>query len=230
MKNVNAVFQKQIKDTLKNKEIFIQFVLFPVMAAVMKNMVKVEGMPENYFVNLFAAMYTGMAPLVAMAAVIAEEKEKNTLRVLMMSGVKPWEYLLGAGSYIWAACMLGAFAFGLLGEYQKGALGAFVLVMGTGILVSVFLGAAIGTISRGQMMATSLTVPVMLVLSFLPMIASFNEKVSAAAKFIYSQQISLLLGKVGSLHLGFENIFIIGANMAAALLVFGYAYKKCGLA
>lgn len=230
MKNINAVFQKQVKDTLKNKEIFIQFVLFPVMAAVMKNMVKVEGMPENFFVNMFAAMYTGMAPLVAMAAVIAEEKEKNTLRALMMSGVKPWEYLLGVGSYIWMACMLGAFAFGLLGEYPKGALAAFVGVMGTGILVSVIIGAAIGTISRGQMMATSLMVPVMLVCSFLPMIASFNQKISAVAKLLYSQQISLLLGEVGNLHIGFETVFVICANMATALLVFGYAYKRCGLA
>ena len=86
----------------------IQFIMFPLLALVMSQTITIEGMPENFFVNLFATMYIGMAPLTSIAAVIAEEKERNTLRVLMMSNVKPYEYLLGVGSYIWFACMLGA--------------------------------------------------------------------------------------------------------------------------
>ena len=82
--------------------------MFPLLALVMSQTITIEGMPENFFVNLFATMYIGMAPLTSIAAVIAEEKERNTLRVLMMSNVKPYEYLLGVGSYIWFACMLGA--------------------------------------------------------------------------------------------------------------------------
>ena len=77
MNNVAAIFKKQIKDTLKNKTILIQFILFPMLTLLMSRTVRVEGMPENFFVNLFAAMYIGMAPLTSMAAVIAEEKEKK---------------------------------------------------------------------------------------------------------------------------------------------------------
>lgn len=32
MKNIKAVFMKQILDTLKNKTVFIQFLMFPVIA------------------------------------------------------------------------------------------------------------------------------------------------------------------------------------------------------
>lgn len=77
-----AIFWKLLKDTLKNKTILIQFVMFPFMTVIMENAITIEGMPEHYFANLFAVMYVGMAPLTCAASIISEEKEKNTLRVL----------------------------------------------------------------------------------------------------------------------------------------------------
>ena len=98
--HIKAILWKQIKDTMKNKTILIQFVMFPVMTIIMEHTIKLQGMPEHFFANLFAVMYIGMAPLTSIAAVIAEEKEKNTLRVLQMSNVKGTEYLLGNLIYI----------------------------------------------------------------------------------------------------------------------------------
>lgn len=230
MGNVAAIFQKQIKDTFKNKEVLIQFVMFPIMALIMENLVKVEGLPKNYFVNMFSSMYVGMAPLVSIAAVIAEEKEKNTLRVLMMSGVKSWEYLLGIGSYIWTVCMAGALVLGMAGSYRGCELATFLMIMTVGILASMLIGAAIGTWSQNQMMATSLTVPVMLVFAFLPMIATFNENIKKIAKVAYSEQIGILIGRIGTFSVSFENVLVIGMNMLIAILLFRYAYRKCGFA
>ena len=118
MKNMIAVFKKQIKDTLRNKTILIQFLMFPAMTLIMSHTVRLPDMPENFFVNLFASMYIGMAPLTSMSAVISEEKEKNTLRVLIMSNVKPYEYLLGVGSYVWLACMVGSMVICAAGHYH----------------------------------------------------------------------------------------------------------------
>ena len=230
MRNVAAIFQKQIKDTFKNKEILIQFVMFPVLALIMEELIHVEGLPRNYFVNMFSSMFVGMAPLVSIAAVISEEKEKNTLRVLMMSGVKPAEYLLGRGSYIWLACMAGAFIMGMTGKYKGREFAVFLMVMGVGILASMLIGAAIGTLSRNQMMATSLMVPVMLVFAFLPMLAGFNDSIKKIARFAYSEQIGILIGRVGEFQIGVENVGVILGNMVVAGLVFRYAYRKCGLA
>ena len=220
MRNVAAIFQKQIKDTFKNKEILIQFVMFPVLALIMEELIHVEGLPRNYFVNMFSSMFVGMAPLVSIAAVISEEKEKNTLRVLMMSGVKPAEYLLGIGSYIWLACMAGAFIMGMTGKYKGREFAVFLMVMGVGILASMLIGAAIGTLSRNQMMATSLMVPVMLVFAFLPMLAGFNDSIKKIARFAYSEQIGILIGRVGEFQIGVENVGVILGNMVVAGLVF----------
>ncbi len=230
MHNVIAIFKKQLKDTLKNKTVLIQFIMFPVLTFVMNNAVKIEGMPENFFVNLFASMYIGMAPLTSMAAVIAEEKEQNTLRVLMMSNVKPHEYLFGTGSYVWCMCMLGASMICISGSFHLQAKVAFMGVMATGIFVSLLAGATIGTWSKTQMMATSITVPVMMIFSFMPMLSMFNAVISKIAKFTYTEQISLMLNHINSLSFHAENFIIIIANMAVAAALFTIAYRKCRLA
>ena len=56
MKNIDAVFLKQLKETFKNKAILIHFLMFPLMVIVMENAVKLENMPEHFFVKLFAIM------------------------------------------------------------------------------------------------------------------------------------------------------------------------------
>lgn len=229
MRNAAAVWKKQMRDTLKNKTVLMQFVLFPIIAFIMNQAVQIEGMPENFFVNLFAAMYIGMAPLTSMAAVISEEKESNTLRVLRMSNVKAWEYLTGVGSYIWLMCMAGAAAFCAIGSYQSQEAAAFLMIMAAGILASLLIGAAIGVASRTQMMATSMMVPVMMIFSFLPMLSIFNSTIAKIAKYTYSEQVSILLRQVGHMEIQAENVWLIAGNMLLALGIFGLAYRKCGL-
>ncbi len=229
MRNIMAILWKQVKDTFKNKEILIQFVMFPVMTVVMEHFVTVDGMPEQYFTNLFGVMFVGMAPLTSTAAIIAEEKEKNTLRALLMSNVKPWEYIIGVGLYIWCICMVGAGVIGYAGGHTGEVFVKFMMIMGVGILVSMLMGAAIGTWSKTQMKATSVTVPVMMIFSFLPMLSMFHDGIAKVAKLTYSQQIHNLISQLQTLEITLEQAGVIGANMLAAVVVFVIAYKKCGL-
>lgn len=230
MRNMTAIFRKQIKDTLKNKTVFIQFIMFPLLTVLMKHTVQIDGMPENFFVNLFAAMYVGMAPLTSISAIIAEEKETNTLRVLLASNVRPHEYLLGVGSYVWLACMLGAGVICASGTYGLRESGIFLAAMGAGIAASLLIGAAIGTWSRTQMAATSVAVPVMMIFSFLPMLSMFDETAAKIAKYTYSEQIERILSQIPYGGMDAVNLWIIVANIAAAAGLFGIVYKKCSLA
>ena len=165
MNNIIAILKRQLKDILKNKTI---------LTLVMNHAITIDGMPENFFVNLFATMYVGMAPLTSMVAIIAEEKEKNTLRVLMMSNVRPHEYLLGIGSYVWLACVIGGFVICAAGSYKLWEKVTFMGIMAIGIPVSLLVGAVIGVWSQTQMMATSVSIPVMMIFSFVPMLSLFN--------------------------------------------------------
>lgn len=199
------------------------------MSLIMSNAVKMPRMPENMFVIMFSSMYVGMAPLVSMASVVAEEKEKNTLRVLLMSNVKSSEYLMGVGTCIAIFCMAGAVIMGVTGGYRGSGLMQYLLYMFLGILISIFLGAGIGSVSRSEMNATSLTVPVMMIFGFLPMISMFNEAVGKYSRYTYSQQVSNLISAVGTAQIKKEYIVILVLNLLVAAVLFAAAYRRFGL-
>lgn len=203
--------------------------MMPVLAIVMENSIKLENMPEHFFVKLFSVMFVGMAPLTCMSSIISEEKEKNTLRVLMMSNVKPFQYLIGVGLYVWLMCMAGAAVFAVCGGYSGMEFCQFMLIMAAGILLSGLTGAVIGVFSKNQMSATSVTVPVMMIFSFLPMLSMFNESIEKIARVTYSQQLSKLINNLGSADPSFESAAVIGVNFILAVSLFALAYKKRGL-
>lgn len=229
MRNISVIFLKQLKDTLKNKAVLIQFVLFPLMAVIMENAVKIDNMPENFFVKLFSVMFVGMAPLTCISSIIAEEKEKNTLRVLMMSNVKPFEYLCGIGGYVWLMCMAGTAVFAVCGKFSGKDLAVFLLIMAVGIMLSELIGAVIGIFSKNQMSATSVTVPVMMIFSFLPMISMFNDKIEKIANLTYTQQLSDVINGLGSSSVTVENILVPIVNFVFAVVLFVFTLKKRGM-
>lgn len=227
MHNIGVIIKKQIKDTLKNKTVLIQFVMFPVLTLIFENAINIPDMPELFFTKLFSVMYMGMAPLVAVASIIAEEKEKNTLRVLTMANVKALEYLAGIGIYVWTICMAGA---GVMATtLSSGDIPFYLGVMAAGFIISIAIGACIGIIASNQMAATSLSLPVMLIFSFMPMLAMFNDKIEKIAGIFYTQQIRELLGNMTFDGIKTETMLVVAVNALLALSLFFAAFKRKGL-
>ncbi len=224
MDNVSVIIKKQLKDTLKNKTVLIQFVMFPAMTLIMENAIKMDGMPENFFTKLFSVMYIGMAPLTSVAAIISEEKEKNTLRVLLMANVKPWEYLMGVSVYVWTLCMMGALvmSFGL----PASNIPFYLMIMGLGFLISILIGACVGIHAKNQMVSTSLVMPVMMILSFAPMLAMFNDNIEKMARFFFTQQIRVIFNTMSIGDVGGTGLAVIAANGCAALGLFFFTFRR----
>ena len=229
MREAAAILRKQMIDTRKNRAVMIQFLLFPLITIIMSKTVNIQDMPQNFYLMLFSVMYLAMAPISAMSAIISEEKEKGTLRALMMSNVSPFSYLLGVGVYVVSFCLLGTVLMsricGMSGEEWR----RYLALMAIGFLISTFLGAAIGVCAKNQMAATSLQVPIMCVLSFLPMIAQFNTTVAKVAKYFYTDQFYHLLVDGKSDKISTESLVILAVNGVLILGFFIVAYKKRGL-
>lgn len=86
------------------------------------------------------------------------------------------------------------------------------------------------TVSKlSEGMATSITVPVMMAFSFLPMLSLFNGMVAKMARFVYSEQISRMISHINSLELTAERIGVIGSNIFIAILVFTATFRRCRL-
>lgn len=227
MRNFAVVLKKQWKDTLKNKVTLIQFIMFPVLTLVMENAVTLDGMPELFFTKLFSVMYIGMAPVTSTAAIIAEEKEKNTLRVLMMANVTPWQYLLGVGFYVWSVCMIGAAVMGT--GFPLDQIPFYMMIMAIGLMISVFAGACVGILAKNEMTATSLVVPFMMLLSFLPMLAMFNDKIKIISRVFYTRQLQLLLERMAFDGTKMMDSLILSGNAILMLVIFILSFRQRGL-
>ena len=126
-------------------------------------------------------------------------------------------------------CIIGAVVFAVCGGYEGKDLLVFMAVMGAGILLSSLTGAVIGVFSKNQMSATSITIPVMMIFSFLPMLSMFNENIEKVARITYSQQMSILINGIGNSAIKPESIIIIAVNFVVASILFTLAFRKKGL-
>ena len=57
MRSARAMFKKQLLDTMKNRLILIQFIIMPVMAFLLTELVAKasDDIPDRMFVTMFAA-------------------------------------------------------------------------------------------------------------------------------------------------------------------------------
>ena len=227
MNNILIMIRKQMKDTFRNKAVLIQLVLLPVVSFVLERLIKPEGVPELMYTKMFAAMYVAMAPLTAMSSIIAEEKEKNTLRVLMMSNVKPGQYLTGIGAYVWIISMIGSIMFAI--SFPAADIPFFFLVMGVGSLISIVIGSVIGIAAKNQMSANSVGAMAMIVLSFIPMFSMFNDGIAKVARFLYTQQTRFLLDAMSFAEIKWDGAVILAANVILTVVMFFVAFRKKGL-
>ena len=229
MRNAKAIFIKQAKDMFRNPMMLVQFVIYPAVAFVMTVFVKIppnEYVHGNMFVTMMAGIFAGMALIISMSSVIAEDVERKSLRLLVMAGVRPHEYLLGTGGFILLAGIVVSVVFGLIGDFSGTELIKFLAVMVTGVIASIVLGAIIGMISKNQQTATAVATPLAMILGFTPMIANFNETVESIASVLYTQQINVIVNDFSANFA--KALAVIGINILLLLVLFVFAYRKKG--
>ncbi len=98
--------------------------------------------------------------------------------------------------------------------------------MFVGHICSFLLGATIGLVSKNQMTATSINVPVMMILSFLPMLSMFNETIKKFSKFLFSEQLYLLVNDLEQIKMTLETGIIMICNIILIIVIFLIIYKK----
>lgn len=229
MSAVRAIFVKQLQEVISNHMVLPQFVVFPAMAWAMTEFVAKadDTIPDGMFVAMFATVFAGMLLTATPAGMIAEDRESGSLRLMVMAGVRAYQYLLGTLGVFLLASLLGSLSFAAIGGYNLLDASRFILVMMTASLASLLLGATLGIMAPNQQAATGLTVPVSMVLGFLPMVAMFNSGASRLFDVVYTQQLSLALGDLGASLV--HPLGVMLANMAVLVVLFGLAYRTRGL-
>jgi hypothetical protein len=221
--NITALFIKQLKNTLKNMPVLILFLVYPCVSLVMTQAMPKQDGTADLFLSIYACMHCVFTPIIAAAFALAEEKQSNTLRVLVLSNVTLREYFLSTGSFILLADLITGSTFLLSANRNVTESLLFLLFLGIGCLISIVLGLCVGLYAKNSAAASGLAVPIGMVFAFVPMLASFNKNIENVSRFTYGQQISYLLaGK----QISVTGIIILLVNAAVLIALSAFLYKR----
>jgi len=119
---------------------------------------------------------------------LAEEKEKNTLRVLMTSSVTAREFFIGS--------LIPTFIFTMVinfilipisgSAFNAAQLLAFVIVTAITTLTSLVIGLIVGLFSKTQMQAGLNCMPVAFILMFAPILGQMMPNLAKITAYLYS--------------------------------------------
>ena len=157
---IKALFKLGMEDLTKNINVLIYIIMPICLAFLYSNM---DAMPTGYVFTLCVLLTLAMVPIALMGTIIAEEKEKNTLRTLMLNDVKPSEFLLSKALLCMLFVMVDNVVIYLITGLSMSTFISYQLIaLFTGVSV-IFFGALIGLLSKNQMCAGLLSTRFMLV-------------------------------------------------------------------
>lgn len=227
LKRMNAIFQKDLKDLTKNIYVGTSL-LMPVVLAFMYGKMGDISIEAHYLIiNL---------TLVAVAffvqsALIAEEREKNTLRGLMLSPATIPEILSGKSLVSLLMTLLTIVVCAMLSGYEPNN----IMLIGIAIIISslfyLALGTLVGLLSRTVIEASVIMLPVMLVFGFGSFAGLLIEKypILTAVKFMPNIQLINFAEKVqagSGIGDTWNHVAIIIAWFIGTAILTVFVYKK----
>lgn len=240
MRKLGALLDKDARDLLKNPTMVVA-VIMPVALTLFYRfsfrdaLAAGESDPamrlivDGIFLVIALCMSVGVVGATVLVYGIAEEKEKHTLRTLMLANVSAEQIMLARGlvtlvvtAVVEALCFFVSGApMHLFAPYMAiGVLGALPI-----ILLSLVLGLA----SRDQMTAGLYSVPILLVV-IAPMLSGFSPMLGDIARFLPTGGAASLLrlATEGALF-GSEAVLplaVTAAWIVLGLVVFKLLYRK----
>ncbi|MGF9963996.1 ABC transporter permease [Bacillus rhizoplanae] len=227
MKRFSAIVRKEMYDGGKNSQVVIMALLPIVLAIFYSN---IEGNKE-FFAGFTIAMTLTMVGSFVQAIIIAEEKEKHTLRVLMLSPANPLEVLLGKSVLTIFFVIVSSFVSLLIFGTLKGNIGMLIVILLVGTLLCIILGTIVGLLSQNMAQTSIVGMPIFLLFTLGPMLQEIvkSEVIKKAVGFLPTSHIMEGMKKVMQ-EKGFsaiqEHLFNNAIWIALLIVVCFFVYKK----
>ena len=228
--NISAVFLKQLKDSLKNKLIIFIFFMFPIMCLIFKYVLEAPIF-ENIVLPMFINMNALSLPFMCASNIIAEDKEKGSLKNLIMANVKGWEYLIGIGLTMFTLSFISTSIF--LFYYDLSSLNVtkvwiFFFSSFCSIIISILIGSIFGLISKNQMSSAPIASPLFIFLGMLPTLSKLNEDLETFSKIFYSHHTYSFFTTLSFEDVNYVPFLSISLNFIVCLAAFIIIYKIIG--
>ncbi|KQL35588.1 MULTISPECIES: ABC transporter permease [Bacillaceae] len=171
-KRINAIFQKDFKDFSRNLAVSIVIFLPLFMAAIYGRM----GLDTIQAHFLSINMTFAMVGTYVQCCLIAEEKEKNTLRSLMLSPASTLEILGGKSLLSFVLTIVIIFFSAFLSEYNPTNITLVALAIIISAVFYIAVGTLLGLIAKSVMESSVLVLPVIGIFSLGSFVTVWAEK------------------------------------------------------
>lgn len=235
----SALFAKERKDFVKNKNVSLMALMPLGFSLLYANLFLSDpslGLMGKWEVlSLCLGMSLVMMSGYSIGMMIAEEKEKMTLRTLLLSGVRPLEFFAGkAVLTILLSMLINISMFFIVGLDVSYLLG-YVIISTPMVIMMTILGALLGVVSPNQMATGVIGLPLMLLFLLIPSFANFNATFYKIAAYLPTQRMNLMmqdllqnnLFKSSSDYMMHGLVIIVWFGIS--LSSFMFAYKKVGI-
>ncbi len=224
---IQAIFMKDYKEFSRNYAVSVM-VFLPLILAFAYNKIGTSSI-DAYFlpINLVFAVVTAYVQ----CCLIAEEKEKNTLRNLMLSPASLADILIGKSLFVFIVTVVVVSLAIFLVGYEP----ANLLILAIALLLSTVFYIALGTLcglfAKTIMEASIIVMPVMFIFSFGPFALSLASvyPILELAKWLPSSQLVLLAEALEGPYTMMDCLIPIVTITVWSLLTWGitgFIYKK----
>ena len=216
MRNIRAVFTKQVLSFFKNPSMYgapAFFLLLPIMFVFF-----VPGLAENanLVVAQFVVLFVGISMIGTASGFLAEDRATMNLRFMGMAGVKPYQYLIGTCVGLILISFVAIIAFSIIGGLWRDfvVFGNFIIVSMLGAICSMLLGI---TLSLTKL--APFTMIFAMVLGIGPIFAEANDSLANIFEFVYTHRVNITILEY-LYHDITETLRVIFLNMAILLVAF----------
>ncbi|HLR63222.1 MAG TPA: ABC transporter permease [Lentibacillus sp.] len=216
VQRISAIFEKDIKDFMKNMMLLMMPIIPIVLALIYGRMGGGEELPISLIYLVVGVTFSAVTST-CMMTMMAEENEKKTLRGLILSPASFLDIIIGKSLVTGLITFISlAVSLAVIGIDPflniKAILGLILL-----FLFFLFLGIGIGLFSKSIAATSAYLMPVMFLFGFTPMIAQlgFSEDsivMTIADTFPIMQAIELH-DSASWLPLGIIAIWMVGAAL-----------------
>ena len=230
---IKAILIKETQDVKSNANVLFMFITPVLLTLIYKYMI--QGMPEGIAITfglLFLAVMIGMY---VPSMTIAEEKERKTLQVLLLSPAKPAEVFIGKGLLTFVSIIVFALLLMAIEGNMWDKLPVILLAL---ILVSIpciLIGMIVGMLAQNQMATGAIGFPVYMLFLMLPLLTIVNGQsvMTKIASVLPTYHFTQILYKIFTTEYTFQDFYVnflaILASCAVVLILVYVVYRRKGL-
>lgn len=223
---INAIILKELQDIKTNANVSVMYILPLILAVLYKYLI--PGMPKGLPLGMGLLFLVVLVGMYVPSMMIAEEKEKNTIEVLMLSPAKPAEVLIGKGILTLISVMITSVI--LIFAVGDGFAHVDVVLIATFLcsIVAILIGMMVGLVSPNQMATGIYGMPVYMLLLLIPMLSmSGNTVINTIAKvfptyYFYDMLMKAWMNDASLMTMGLNLAVLVGSIviLSVILLVF----------